>query len=213
MNKPLRAFGELLTLDIHEVDVIATDEYLLAGIFNYGRGLFQRGPIKGAETSYKKLHRLHASQLVVSRLKAFEGAVTIVPDEFDGWFLSPEFPTFRCIENVLDSDYMLCICRWPEFWAMLEQASKGIEARRERVHAKALLRLALAVPPFHEQRQVARKLDRIWMHTTDVARLSDRATNAIVALNTSMAAKPDLSDAAKVELGWRETSCAVLCSW
>lgn len=59
------------------------------GVYGFGRGLFERGPIDGGETSYKSLNRLHANMFVVSRLKAFEGALTIVPDGFNGWFLSP----------------------------------------------------------------------------------------------------------------------------
>jgi type I restriction enzyme S subunit len=160
-GRPTRPLRELLELDIHQVDIVATDTYPLAGVFGFGRGLFSRGSITGSDTSYPKLNRLTASQLVVSRLKAFEGAVAIVPDEFDGWFLSPEFPTFRCIEDELDPTYMAHICRWPEFWAMLAASSKGIGARRERVHSDQLLRLKLQVPSVDEQRSVATRLDEV----------------------------------------------------
>ncbi len=195
-------------LDIHEVDVVPTDEYQIAGIFSFGRGMFKRGPIKGADTSYKKLHHLRSSQLVVSRLKAFEGAVTVVTEEFDGWFLSPEFPTFRCVESRLSPEYLSHICRWPDFWSMLAESSTGIGARRERVGANQLLRLRLRVPASSEQRRVSMGMERIRNHVADLTRLSTQATKIATALATSTAAKPDLTEAAKTELGWREISLA-----
>lgn len=130
-------------LDVDAVDVEPGPEYSIAGVYSFGRGLFARGPITATDTSYKKLHRLHEGQLVMSRLKAFEGAVAVVPREFDGWFLSPEFPTFTCVDSELDSTYLSHICGWASFWQTLAAQSTGIGARRERVHASAMLALEL----------------------------------------------------------------------
>jgi type I restriction enzyme S subunit len=158
----LRPLSELLEQDINNVEVCLDDQYKIAGVYSFGRGVFQRASIAGAETNYKTLHRLRASQLVMSRLKAFEGALAIVPPAFEGWFLSPEFPTFSCVDDELDAGYLAHICRWPEFWSMLATASKGIGARRERVHAENLLRLELRVPPIEEQRIAVTYLDSIY---------------------------------------------------
>lgn len=154
-----RPLGELIQLSLDQVDADVAGRYPVAGVYSFGRGMFKRGPILGSETSYKKLNRLHVGQLVVSRLKAFEGALAVVPVDLDGWYLSPEFPTFECIDGRLDLAYLGYICRWPEFWALLRGTSRGIGARRERVHAEDLLRLNLDVPSFDEQRKRAARLD------------------------------------------------------
>lgn len=178
-----RSLGELLVLDIEEVPVVAKEEYPIAGIYSFGRGLFARASIMGSDTSYKKLHRLHSGQLVVSRLKAFEGALGMVPQEFDGWFLSPEFPTFSCVEGELDPRYLAHICGWSDFWSMLATTSKGIGARRERVHAEDLLRIELRVPPVDEQRRQAAYLDTVanWAGTA-AERLARRSPDSFIAL-------------------------------
>jgi type I restriction enzyme S subunit len=90
-----RPLGDVLQLASAEVPVRADDIYPVAGVLSFGRGLFQRGPILGNETSYSRLNRLEPGRLVMSRLKAFEGALGVIPAEFGGWFLSPEFPTFE----------------------------------------------------------------------------------------------------------------------
>ncbi len=183
MTLPRRPLGEVLTLDLDQVQVDALQEYSIAGVYGFGRGVFRRGPIVGADTSYQKLNRLHAGELVLSRLKAFEGAVAVVPAATDGWFLSPEFPTFRCAKDELEAQYLAYVCRWPEFWYMLASTSKGIGARRERVHPEALLGLELRLPPIDEQLRVAALLD--WMSRSAHAaadRLAGVGDDTIVAL-------------------------------
>ena len=207
----MRALGELLRSDIDEVPVVPSASYLIAGIYGFGRGVFARGLIEGAETSYKKLHRLHVGQLVVSRLKAFEGAVAVVPQEFDGWFLSPEFPTFRCVDGQLDNGYLTHICRWQGFWSMLAATSKGIGARRERVHANDLLRLELHVPSIEDQRRVADRLDRMWASVAELKRLGSHASTLVRALTVSEAMRHDLDGADKTRYGWRHVAlCEVV---
>lgn len=156
-----RRLDEVLTLDLDRVEVKPDERYPVAGVYSFGRGLFERGPMPGSSTSYAHLNRLRAGQLVLSRLKAFEGAVAVVPPELDGWYLSQEFPTFSLVPTELDARYLAHVCRWPDFWSALASTSKGIGARRERVHPSALLELELALPMVEEQTRIARRLDRL----------------------------------------------------
>lgn len=198
-----RALGNLLDLNLDLVDVKPESRYFIAGVYGFGRGVFGRGPIAGADTKYTRLNRLHADRLVMSRLKAFEGAVAIVPQEFDGWYLSPEFPTFRCVEGELDPRYMANVCRWQEFWARLAGASKGIGARRERVHPEQLLKLRLQVPPIDEQKLLGARLDGLFIATERLKSQSTKAAQLADALSVSICARPDLSEVQKTALGWR----------
>lgn len=107
-------------------------------------------------------------QFIMSRLKAFEGAIALVPDEFDGYFASPEFPTFSLREGVGESRYVKHLFGWSVFWDMLKGESQGIGARRERVSAERLLALQVPLPQVNEQRRIAEKLDAT---LGDIARL------------------------------------------
>ncbi|GHF50783.1 type I restriction enzyme S subunit [Amycolatopsis bartoniae] len=158
-NYPRRALGEALALDLDEVRVDDNSTYKIAGVYGFGRGLFKREAIKGNDTSYKKLNRLHGGHIVMSRLKAFEGAIAAVPDQFEGWFLSQEFPTFRVDESQAYVGYIRYICGWPEFWTMLSSESKGIGSRRERVSAERLLSIRVPLPNLEEQHRIAAELD------------------------------------------------------
>lgn len=158
---PLRPLGDVLTLDLDQVPVEPSCSYDIAGVYSFGRGLFARGPLPGSDTSYHVLNRLHAGGLVLSRLKAFEGAVALIPDGFDGHFLSQEFPTFSCVSDEVDSTYLGYLCRWPTFWEALAGTSKGVGARRERVHPEALLAIKVPLPDLEEQKRLATRVEGV----------------------------------------------------
>ena len=56
-------------------------DYPLVGVLNRGRGFLYRDPIPGSDTKYKTMNRIGPGQVVYSRLKAFEGAITGRPRE------------------------------------------------------------------------------------------------------------------------------------
>ncbi|MGH9073416.1 MAG: restriction endonuclease subunit S [Acidimicrobiales bacterium] len=192
---PLRPLGEVLTLDLDRVPVEPSRTYDIAGVYSFGRGLFAREPLPGSDTSYHVLNRLHAGELVLSRLKAFEGAVAVIPAGFDRHFLSQEFPTFSCVAEGVDPTYLGYLCRWPTFWEALAGTSKGVGARRERVHPEALLAIEIPLPDIEEQRGIAarlRTLDDRLDRAHAFGETSSRLARAIAPslLNTSAGRRP-----------------------
>jgi type I restriction enzyme S subunit len=163
---PERALGEVLELDINPVALDPFASYPVAGVYSLGRGLFAREAIKGSETNYRALNRLSQGMFVLNRLKAFEGAVAVVPESFDGWHLSQEFPTFST-RGILP-DYLNYLAQWPEFWSRLASTSKGVGARRERLHPERLLEIRIPFPDLDEQRRIAAKLDGLLGHVVAV---------------------------------------------
>src|SRR3990170_7962026 len=108
---PLAPFGEVLRLSIDAVQVDPSASYPIAGVYSFGRGSLSRGPLPGSQTTYKVLHRLHKDDFVLSQLKGWEGALAKVPRSYDGWYLSPQFPTFRAIPGRLDIAYLDWYCK------------------------------------------------------------------------------------------------------
>ena len=88
--------AEVVALDIEAVRVQATARYSIVGVLNRGRGLLFRKPIGGDDTSYQTLNRIRPDQIVYSRLKAFEGAITVAPNGLGEAYASQEFPAHTC---------------------------------------------------------------------------------------------------------------------
>lgn len=145
--------SEVMRLDLDLVPVSPDEEYPIVGVLNRGRGLLRRGVMRGSSTQYKHLHRLRKRQVIYSKLKAFEGSVTVAIEGDYPAFASPEFPTFTCSASLIP-EFFGVITRWPRFWAELEGRSTGMGGRRERVSPTSFLGLSVPLPPVKVQRRI-----------------------------------------------------------
>lgn len=175
---PDRPLAAALDLELDEFPVDHDAVYARAGVLGFGRGLFAHGPMRGSETKYPKLRRIHTGQLVMSRLKAFEGAVAVAPSAFDGAVVSQEFVTFT-LKAPADSDWVDALCRWPAFWEALRATSTGIGARRERVGADALLTLEVPYPGDAARRRIS-ALQRSRLRVASLEEARERLRTAVL---------------------------------
>lgn len=155
------------------VTIDPSDEYPNLGIYSFGRGLFAKPPIDGSRTSAKTLFRVRNGQFIYSRLFAFEGAYSFVPQPFDGYFVSNEFPSFDVDPERLNARWLASYLRTPERWADLATTSTGLGVRRQRVPVDALLAYEVWLPPIEIQSKVAMSIEVLG--TTLAARRASEA--------------------------------------
>ena len=147
-----------------------------------GSGVFEKPPIEGATTSARTLFRVRAKQFIYSRLFAFEGAYGLVPDEYDGCFVSNEFPAFD-----IDQE-RLC----PGVPRTALQAAKHLEnpGRANRRNgrsptenkARSASRHAIPLPPLAEQRRIVAKIERLVAKIDEAQGLRPSANEKVKAL-------------------------------
>lgn len=150
VRAPLSRF---LTPIVEVVDVDPDQTYPTVGVLNRGRGLLYRDPVAGSSTAYKKLNRIGPSVLVYSRLKAFEGAITVTPDDLPESFASQEFPTFAFASDA-NPDFFRILTTTQTMWDALQSASKGMGGRRERVKPADFLNIVMNIPPLPVQERI-----------------------------------------------------------
>jgi len=196
--------GDVLALERDEVVLQPEEAYRPAGIYSFGKGVFEREPIRGADTKYSSLFRLHTNDFVLSRLNGWEGAVDVVSSEFDGCLVSSEYPTFTVDVSRADPRFLRWIARWPRFWDQL--VPRGSMVRRKRVQSAQLLEVEIPLPPIEEQQRIAKRLDQVRACSRNLARCSARAASLAEALGVSVSARPDLSESARYSAGWRRTN-------
>lgn len=90
-----RSLGEVMCLDVVRTPMEAGTTYRLAGVLNSGKGLVDKAAFDGADTEYTAMNFLRENQVVMRKLTAWEGPITVVPAEFTGFVASSEFPTFK----------------------------------------------------------------------------------------------------------------------
>lgn len=152
--------GDVLELREISEAVTATGIYPQVGVRGFGGGLFPKPAISGTETSYKIFNRLYAGAIVLSQVKGWEGAIARCPIELDGWFVSPEYRTFSCKPDLASSEYFGELVRTEWFWARLQEATRGVGARRERTRPEQFLNIELPLPVLVDQLRIVEILKR-----------------------------------------------------
>lgn len=172
-----RILGDVMRLDVVRTPMEAGTTYHLAGVLNAGKGLVDKGMFDGADTEYTAMNMLRENQVVMRKLTAWEGPITVVPAEFDGFVASNEFPTFTLSSDVTPG-WMKHICRTPRLWSEMQSRVVGTAQRRKRLNPDQLLAVELPVPPRPDQEQPAEALDVIDGQVAAVRAEADRLRKA-----------------------------------
>jgi type I restriction enzyme, S subunit len=155
----LVSLGDLITF-VPAPHAVEPDKYYpIAGVYGFGRGMIRRAPTCGQEIAADQLFRIKSGQFIYSRLKSFEGAFAVVPDELDGYFVSNEFPTFDIRRDRLEPAFLGWYFKQPRVWQQLASDGRGIGARRERLHPHNLLGHTFALPLLETQRLIVGRLE------------------------------------------------------
>ncbi|WP_371639653.1 restriction endonuclease subunit S [Streptomyces virginiae] len=178
---PLRPLGEVMRLDIQRTPMKPATTYRLAGVLNAGKGVVAKGDLDGGDTEYAAMNVLRADQVVMRKLTAWEGPITVVPAEFDGFVVSNEFPTFTLGPELMP-DWMRHVCRSPQLWAEMKNRVSGTVQRRKRLNPEQLLQIQLPIPPRESQARIVEMLDAV----DDQIAALEAEVDAVVRVRTGM---------------------------
>jgi type I restriction enzyme S subunit len=148
-----KKLGEILELDEDAEPISPTGSYPQVGVRSFGGGLFPKGAVEGTGTTYRAFNRLYKGAFLLSQVKGWEGAVAVCPAELAGWFVSPEYRTFRCIATEARPDYLASLVRTEWFWGKLSNVTRGVGARRERTRPEHFLNIELPMPDVNQQKR------------------------------------------------------------
>lgn len=74
-----RFLGDVMHFDVVRTPMEARTTYRLAGVLNAGKGLINKDTFDGADTEYTAMNVLRENQVVMRKLTAWEGPITVVP--------------------------------------------------------------------------------------------------------------------------------------
>ena len=132
------------------------------------------------------------------KLTAWEGPIAVIPDEFDGFVASNEFPTFSLKDDV-SAAWFAHVCRGPRLWEEMRLRVTGSVQRRKRLNPDQLLSVQLPIPPLEVQHRTAAALDALLeargRAADEAARLRAFRTTLLTALLSQSIAIPESYDA------------------
>ncbi|WP_243288753.1 hypothetical protein [Geothrix terrae] len=149
-----RTIADIAAMALCPETVDINRSYPNVGILSYAKGIFGKAPIEGATTSAKTLYRIKSGQFIYSRLFAFEGAYALVPDKFDGCYVSNEFPTFDVNEDLASAKFLMTLFMSENDWHEMRASTKGVGDRRLRIQPEHILSRAILLPPRSEMARI-----------------------------------------------------------
>lgn len=173
---------DVIFLNLDKAPVDNTAYYEMTGVYSFGRGLFRREPVFGGSTSYKFFYKLKPNHFVMSQLFGWEGALAASSTEFEGTYVSPQFPTFLCNEDMLDLRYLSWYAKRSVFWKELGTKTKGMGDRRRTLNPEALLSMKIPLPPLPEQRRMVARIEALAAKIEEAERLSAQVGGEIKTL-------------------------------
>jgi type I restriction enzyme S subunit len=182
-----KKLDDVLELNIDAVPIEPTTSYKFAGVYCFGKGLFEREELFGANTSYKNLNRLHKDHITISKVKGWEGAIALISEQYEGMFLSPQYPTFRVKdEKETEIKFIGHFLMQENVWKVLLGKSVGIGARRNSISEDKFLNLSILLPLLPEQQRIVSKIESVKTRLDEALRLKREIIEETILLEKNL---------------------------
>ena len=126
--------------------------YPQISVRSFGKGVFHQPAMRGSEITWQKPFRVRAGDILISNIKAWEGAVAVVPSSDDGRFGSHRYLTCVPVEGVATAGFVCFHLLTREGLHQLGEASPGSADRNRTLNTNSLLKIPVPVPPIEQQR-------------------------------------------------------------
>jgi type I restriction enzyme S subunit len=147
-RKPLR---EVAPLTRRPVGVEPTASYPQLSARSFGKGTFHQPTLHGADITWEKPFQVRGGDILISNIKAWEGAIAVVRPEDDGRFSSHRYLTCVPVPNVATARFVCFHLLTPEGLHHVGEASPGSADRNRTTNSKQLMEIPVPLPPHAEQ--------------------------------------------------------------
>ncbi len=149
---PVRKFTDYLE---NKERVDPESQYRMAGVRWYGEGVFHRETVLGKDQSANYLYPLKPNCLIYNRLFAWKESFAVVPQEFDGLYVSNEFPQFEIDQNIALPEYIYLLFNTKKIIKAVNASSIGSAAiSRNRFKESDFLSFKVPIPPISVQNKI-----------------------------------------------------------
>lgn len=138
----------------------AGKRYRQLGVRLWGEGAYERESIDGSETNYKALSRVEENDIVVNKIWARNGSVSIVNKILAGCYVSGEFPTFIPLKDKLEPRWFHWVTKTKPFWEQCDKKSRGTSGQN-RIRPEKFLEVEIPLPPLDEQRRIVARIEEL----------------------------------------------------
>ncbi len=145
----------------------------MLGVRLWGEGAYERDSVEGTQTQYKSFTKVNSGDLVLNKIWARNGAVTVIPDELRELYVSPEYPVFALDHNTVLPKWLFFYTKHTSLWKACDQMSRGTSGKN-RIRPENFLKIEIPLPPLEEQQQIVAKLEKAREHSEEIRKLRSK---------------------------------------
>ena len=150
-SAPRRKLGDIAPLNRRPVIVDPFASYPGVSVRSFGRGTFHNPPLPGSEITWEKPFQVRAGDILVSNIKAWEGAIAVATPEDEGRYGSHRYLTYRPVEGVATARFVCFYLLTSEGLHHVGEGSPGSADRNRTTSAKALEAIPVPLPNYERQ--------------------------------------------------------------
>ncbi|MGW4175744.1 hypothetical protein [Streptomyces rubiginosohelvolus] len=151
--------GDVLRMNRRPVDIQPESEYRAFGMRSFGRGTIRYVPTIGSGLTKLPHFKFNSNALVLSNIKAWEGAVGVTDEEDAKCVASSRFLFYEPRGEEVDVRYMRYFFLTRRGLGEIGKASRGSADRNRTLSIRAFEQIKISLPHPVEQRRIADKLD------------------------------------------------------
>jgi type I restriction enzyme, S subunit len=150
---PRQRLGDVAPLIRRPAEIDVSSEYPQVSVRSFGKGTFHNSPLQGNEITWQKPYLVKNGDILVSNIKAWEGAIAVAGADDDGRYGSHRYLTFVPVDGVATANFLSFHLLSPEGLYQVGEASPGSADRNRTLSSKKMLDISVPVPPFDQQRR------------------------------------------------------------
>lgn len=150
-DAPRRPMAEVAPTVRRPVEIDVSKQYREVGARSFGKGLFVKPDFDGAEATWQKPVWVQSGDLVLSNIKAWEGAVAVAGDEHDGCIASHRYITCIPDPNHATAGFLAYYLLSEEGLEQVGLASPGTADRNRTLSLGNLGKIKVPVPDLTAQ--------------------------------------------------------------
>jgi type I restriction enzyme S subunit len=146
-----KPISEVAPIVRRQIEITVDGEYPELGARSFGKGIFHKPTLIGAELDWQKLYTVHSGDLVLSNIKAWEGAIAAAGDNDHGRVGSHRYITCVPVEGVTTANFLAFYLLTQEGIEQVQAASPGSADRNRTLAMKRLEKIKVPVPDYDKQ--------------------------------------------------------------
>ncbi|WP_294535832.1 restriction endonuclease subunit S [uncultured Rhodoblastus sp.] len=148
--------------------------YTPVGLFNRGRGIFQKPPTRGDDLGDSTFSWIEDGDLILSGQFAWEGAVALAGTAEAGCIASHRYHILRGKSEIVQTTYLSSFLRTGFGHLLLNEHSRGAAGRNRPLNIRTLLKEKIPVPPQSEQSRLVDLVAQEKRLADSIARFAER---------------------------------------